>query len=137
MLAMQVLNLTAVSCSTSSYINWYIVETFKEVQDQGGLLGKDSRAKEAEEAMAPAAAEAAEMTRLLELERSGGLSQTDLESVSVPALEESSPKTTFASLLRDPDILPPPNRVETVPPQATVLPPPPPQIDSVEATIKR
>lgn len=107
-LAMQIFDLTATSCSTSSYINWYIVETFKDVQEEGGLLGNDSRAKEAEEAMARALAEAAEMTRLLEAEREG----TPLPTREHPAptspssVTETAPKTTFASILRDPDVIP-------------------------------
>ena len=107
MLTTQVFNLTATSCSTASYINWYIVETFKDVQDQGGLLGKDSRVKEAEEAMARAVAEAAEMTRLLELEKGASELRNDdvTTSTTTPERAESAPKTTFASMLRDPDIL--------------------------------
>ena len=107
-LAMQIFDLTAQSCSTSSYINWYIVETFKDVQEEGGLLGKDSRAKEAEEAMARALAEAAEMTRLLEAEREGTSLPTNEDPVPTPSLSvpEPAPKTTFASILRDPNVLP-------------------------------
>ena len=107
-LAMQIFDLTATSCSASSYINWYIVETFKDVQEEGGLLGKDSRAKEAEEAMARAVAEAAEMTRLLEAEREGTPLPTNEDPVPTPPLSvpEAAPKTTFASILRDPDIIP-------------------------------
>ena len=111
LLAMQIFDLTATSCSTSSYINWYIVETFKDVEKEGGLLGKDSRAKEAEEAMARALAEAAEMTRLLEAEREGREGtplpvSEDLVPTSPPSVPESAPKTTFASILRDPEVIP-------------------------------
>jgi len=137
MLAMQVLNLTATSCSTSSYINWYIVETFKEVQDQGGLLGKDTRAKEAEEAMRRAAAEAAEMTRMLEAERNDEYSQATQVEMSTPHLRaEPTPKTTFGSLLQDPDILPRnPEQVDAILQQPGVLPPPD-RIDEVEAIVR-
>ena len=108
LLAMQIFDLTATSCSTSSYINWYIVEIFKDVQEDGGLLGKDSRAKEAEEAMARALAEAAEMTRLLEAEREGTplSSSEDLVPEPPPLAAGAAPKTTFASILRDPEVLP-------------------------------
>ena len=100
MLAMQVLNLTATSCSTSSYINWYIVETFKEVEEGKPLLN-DSRAKEAEKAMARAVAEAAEMTKLLEAER-GTDALEKLEGGDIPqATITEAPKTTFASILED------------------------------------
>lgn len=134
MLAMQVLNLTATSCSTSSYINWYIVETFKEVQDQGGLLGDDSRAKEAQEAMKRAAAEAAEMTRMLEAERREEYTINTAET-AVPHLPaEPVPKTTFGSLLNDPNILPQnPEQVEAILRRPGALPPPPDLIDEVEA----
>jgi Sorting nexin C terminal/PXA domain/PX domain len=137
MLAMQVLNLAATSCSTSSYINWYIVETFKEVREQGTILSNDSRAKEAEEAMAQAVAEAAEMTRLLELEKGqhaleelqGGdiptpllheppnvervieVSSNEVPVIEMPVIEEQlhvePPKTTFAALLQDNYYTPP------------------------------
>ena len=116
MLTLQVFDLTATMCSSASYINWYIVETFKDVQEQGGLLGTDSRAKEAEEAMARAVAEAAEMTRLLELEKAGANASTEELPPPLPArpphpeVESAVPKTTFASLLSDPEILPQPNR---------------------------
>jgi hypothetical protein len=138
MLTMQVFNLTATSCSTPSYINWYIVETFKDVQDEGGLLGKDSRVKEAEEAMARAVAEAAEMTRLLELEKGANELRNDdvTTSTITPERAESAPKTTFASMLRDPDILPQPNRVDSVFRQSGVLPPTLNRIDAVEATLR-
>jgi len=116
MLTLQVFDLTATMCSSASYINWYIVETFKDVQEQGGLLGTDSRAKDAEAAMARAVAEAAEMTRLLELEKAGANASTEELSPPLPArpplpeVEPAVPKTTFASLLSDPEILPQPNR---------------------------
>lgn len=135
MLAMQVLNLTATSCSTSSFVNWYIVETFKEVQDQGGLLGDDSRAKEAQEAMRRAAAEAAEMTRMLEAEKNEELTKSTLAETAVSNLPtEPAPKTTFGSLLKDPDILPPNlEQVEAILRRPGALPPPPDLIDEVEA----
>jgi hypothetical protein len=109
MLAMQVFDLTAATCSTASYINWYIVETLKEVEDQGSLLGNDSRAKEAEEAMARAVAEAAEMTRLLAAERDEGTLQYDSGDPPITPRDSKGPdpQTTFRSTLRDPDILPP------------------------------
>ena len=95
LLAMQVFNLTATSCSTASYINWYIVETFKDVQDQSGLLSGDSRAKEAEEAMTRAVAEAAEMTRLLKLEKGEGILQNEgVQASPFPDFSDPAPKTT-------------------------------------------
>lgn len=130
MLAMQVLNLTATSCSTSSYINWYIVETFKEVEEMNPLLN-DSRAKEAEEAMARAVAEAAEMTRLLEAER-GANALERLEGGDIPQPNFSEPpKTTFASILQDNYHQPaqPPQIVSDHPSQS---PPRPAQVSSLE-----
>ena len=100
MLAMQVFDLAATLCSTASYINWYIVETFKDVEDKG-LLEKDSRIRDAEEAMAKAVAEAAEMTRLLEIERAAAPLQDDIDATPpLPPKDapEVPPKTTFASV---------------------------------------
>lgn len=137
MLAMQVLNLTAASCSTASYINWYIVETFKQTQEQRGVLAKDSRAKEAEEAMARAVAEAAEMTRMLQLERDGNgfLDDAKVPSIAPPENKDSMPRTTFQSLLQDPEILP---RVttETGELQPRALPRAPDPSEAIEETMR-
>ena len=137
MLAMQVLNLTASSCSTSSYINWYIVETFKEVDERKPLLN-DSRAREAEEAMTRAVAEAAEMTRLLEAERGAdALQKLEGADIPQPVVAAQLPKTTFASLLED-NLRPQPLRPNSLPTEDPLqLAPHPGQIESNDVSIAR
>ena len=99
MLAMQILNLTATECSKTSYINWYIVETLKSPPEEKGVIGNSDRAREAEEAMAQAVAEAAEMTKLLE-SQNAPVETNEITQDTSTAIEPR-PKTTFASILQD------------------------------------